>query len=104
MSLLPPLLLLWCVLVAVWHWPFSLVDIEPFDAWLWRAAGWPTIAVAIIGLLVSIRLPMAYCQYGCPTGVLLQYLRRHARSDQLTAADAIALVALVCATVPCLLS
>jgi NosR/NirI family transcriptional regulator, nitrous oxide reductase regulator len=88
LRLIRPLLLAWAMLVALCHWPFSLVDIEPFDAYSWRAAAWPTIAVAILGLIASLFVPMAYCRYGCPTGAALEYLRRHSKGDRLTRADA----------------
>ncbi len=90
LRLIRPLLLAWILLVAICHWPFSLVDIEPFDAYSWRAAAWPTIVVAIVGLAASLFIPMAYCRYGCPTGAVLEYLRRHSRSDRLTRADVFA--------------
>lgn len=85
-----PLLLVWVLLVACGHWAFSLVDIEPFDAYAWRAAAWPTCAVAVVGLIASLFLPLGYCRYGCPTGAILAHVRRHARSDRLTWADAFA--------------
>jgi hypothetical protein len=92
-----PLLLAWVLFVAMTNAPFSLVDVEPFDAYSWRAAAWPTIVVAIVGLVASLFMPMAYCRYGCPTGAILGFLRRHARSDRFGAADwfAIASLALV---------
>jgi NosR/NirI family nitrous oxide reductase transcriptional regulator len=86
---LPYLLLFWCVLVAMLALPFSLVDIEPFDAWVWHVAGWPSIVVAIVGLLASLFEPMAYCRFGCPTGALLGYLR-NASNPGWTARDWIA--------------
>ncbi len=82
-----PLLIAWVVLVSLLHWPFSLVDVEPFDAYSWRAAAWPTVLVAIVGITASLRIPMAYCRYGCATGAVLQYLRRHSKSDRWTRAD-----------------
>ena len=63
------------------HLPFSLVDLEPFDAWVYHAAGTATIAIAIIGLGASLFVPMAYCRYGCPTGALLNFIRFNSRSD-----------------------
>ena len=62
--------------------PFSLVDIEPFDAWVFYVAGWATITIAIVGLVASRYIPMAYCRYGCPTGTILNYLRFNSRSDR----------------------
>jgi NosR/NirI family transcriptional regulator, nitrous oxide reductase regulator len=82
-----PVLLVWILLVALLQLSFSLVDLEPFDAYAWRAAAWPTLAVALVGLAISIRIPMAYCRFGCPTGALLSYLRRSSSSNRLSRAD-----------------
>ena len=89
-----PALIAWVVLVSMMQLPFSLVDIEPFDAYAWRSAAWPTFCVAVIGIIASLRVPMAYCRCGCGTGAILQYLRRHSRSDRWTRADGFTLVCL----------
>lgn len=100
LGLIRPVLLGIVVLVPMLSWKLSLVDLEPFDAYAWRAAGWATIAIALGGLLFSLFIPMGYCHYGCPTGAVLGYLRRHSRSDRLTRSDALAIcllcIALVC--------
>jgi hypothetical protein len=88
---LPAVLLGWCVLVAMAGLPFSLVDIEPFDAWLLGVAGWASVTIAVVGLAASLATPMAYCRYGCPTGALLGYLRRHGRSGHWAPRDWFAL-------------
>ncbi len=98
-SLLPGMLLFWVVVVAISGSSFSLVDLEPFDAYLFEVAGWATILVALVGLLVSMFVPMAYCRYGCPTGALLEYLRRHARSDEWQRRDFFAVACLMAALV-----
>ncbi|WP_372722065.1 FMN-binding protein [Novipirellula sp.] len=90
LMLLPGLLLLWCLVVVMAALPFSLVDIEPFDAYVFRIAGWATIAVFVVGIVASLFVPMAYCRFGCPTGRLLDYLRFNARSDRWTIRDWIA--------------
>ncbi len=92
---LPAVLLVWCFLVGILHLPFSLVDIEPFDAWVFRAAGWATILVAVAGLIASLFVPMAYCRYGCPTGALLNHVRWNAASDRWTPRDWLAVLLLV---------
>jgi NosR/NirI family nitrous oxide reductase transcriptional regulator len=86
-------------LVALCNWPFNLVSIEPFDAYSWRAAAWPTVAVAIVGLGASLLVPMAYCRYGCPTGAIIEYLRRHRRSGRFTRTDLFAIGCLIAAAV-----
>ncbi|QDT65765.1 FMN-binding protein [Calycomorphotria hydatis] len=88
LNLIVPLLFVWVVLVAMIPLAFDLANIEPFDAYVWWAAGIPTIAIAVVGLVMSMFVPMAYCRFGCPTGSLLDYLRRTSRSDQLTWRDA----------------
>lgn len=59
--------------------PVSLSALEPFDAWVFGVAGIATISIAIIGLAASAFIPQAYCKYGCPTGLVLNYprTRRH---------------------------
>jgi hypothetical protein len=71
---LPFVLLLVVVVVGVRQLSFNLVSIEPFDAYLFRVAGWATITIAVVGLVASLFVPMAYCRYGCPTGALLNFL------------------------------
>lgn len=87
LRLLPALLLLLVVAVAMLHLPLSLVGIEPFDAFVIRIAGWATLSVAAVGLVVSMFIPMAYCHYGCPTGAMLRFLRWHGGSGRFTRAD-----------------
>ena len=96
-----PGLIAWAVLVTLFQLNFSLVDIEPFDAYSWRAAAWPTVLIAILGIVVSLRVPMAYCRFGCGTGAILQYLRRHSRSDQLTRSDLFAVLCLAVGLLLC---
>lgn len=91
LRLVPVVLLAWCVVVAMTTLPFSLVDIEPFDAWLIGIAGWASITIAIVGLVASLFVPMAYCRFGCPTGTLLNYLRVNGRSGQWSRRDWMAL-------------
>ncbi len=87
LKFIPALLLLWCVIVAVVPLSFSLVDIEPFDAWVFRVAGWATISIAVGGLAASSFVPMAYCRFGCPTGAMLNFLKFNSRSDRWSRRD-----------------
>ncbi|MEZ6138553.1 MAG: FMN-binding protein [Pirellulaceae bacterium] len=98
---IPMALLGWVLLVALRHLPFSLVDIEPFDAWVWTIAGAAALTIAIVGLVCSLFVPMAYCRYGCPTGKLLEYVRysKHGHWTKRDTAGLILLglaIALVC--------
>ncbi|MFI4876106.1 MAG: FMN-binding protein [Blastopirellula sp. JB062] len=90
LNAIPPVLLAWVVLVATARLSFSLVDIEPFDAYVWHIAGWGTIGVAIVGLIASLFTPMAYCRFGCPTGALLDYVRYNGKSEFWTRRDWVA--------------
>jgi uncharacterized protein with FMN-binding domain len=99
LAMLVPSLLVWCLLVGMLHWPYSLVDIEPFDAWVFRIAGGATLFIAIGGLAASCLIPMAYCKYGCPTGALLEFVRWHNKAERLTRGDFFAVACLVVAIV-----
>jgi len=71
---IPILLLGLVVATAIGHFSISLVNLEPFDAYLFRIAGWITLTIAVVGLVASAFVPMAYCRFGCPTGVMLNLL------------------------------
>lgn len=86
-AIIPFALLAWCIAVAMLPLPFSLVDVEPFDAWIIRAAGTATVVIAVAGLGLSLFVPMAYCRYGCPTGAVLNFLRFNSRSGRWDKAD-----------------
>lgn len=90
LSSLPVLLLAWILIVAMGHLPFSLVGLEPFDAFVFRIAGWATISVAVVGLIASLFVPRAYCRYGCPTGAMLKFLRVSAASERFGRRDWVA--------------
>lgn len=90
LSALPTVLLVWVVIVAITHLHFSLVAIEPFDAFVVRVAGWITIAIAIAGLVAALFIPRAYCRYGCPTGAMLKFIRISAASERFGRRDWIA--------------
>ena len=70
---------------------------EPFHAYLFRIAPWSALAFACLTLAASSMIPMGYCRFGCPTGRLLDYLRRSGSSQKLTWADAVAFSLLIVA-------
>ena len=94
LKIVPLLLLAWCIVVAMTQIPFSLANIEPFDAWIFRIAGWASLTIAVAGLAASMFVPMAYCRFACPTGAMLNYLRLNRRSHRWSPRDSFA-VALV---------
>jgi len=69
---IPFLLLAFIVLMAFRTSAHTVAILEPFDAYVWQVAGGVTIAIAILGLVASAYVPMAYCRYGCPTGAMLK--------------------------------
>jgi polyferredoxin len=75
----------------------NLSALEPFDAYLIGIAGWGSIAIAILGLVASLFVSMAYCRYGCPTGALLSFLRRNSSANQWSAGDSAATALLLVA-------
>lgn len=95
---LPGVILVAAYLALLFLPAADLSDWEPFHAYLFRIAGWSSIALAIVSLIVAALIPMGYCRFGCPTGRLLDHLRRTAKSDRIERSDwvtvAILLVAL----------
>lgn len=87
---LPAGLLALVIVVVMLNVPLNLAGIEPFDAYLVTTAGWATIAIAIVGLIAAGFIPQAYCKYGCPTGMLLDFVRSHGKADRFGVRDAVA--------------
>jgi NosR/NirI family nitrous oxide reductase transcriptional regulator len=63
----------------LFDWPVALAVLEPFDTYAWRV-GWSfSCLVWGASLVAAVWRPMAYCQLACPTGRLLDLLRRSRR-------------------------
>lgn len=90
LSFLPVLLLLWCLIIAMGHLPVSLVALEPFDAFVFRVAGWATLTIAVAGLISSVFINRSYCRYGCPTGAMLKFLRYQGSAEKFGTRDLVA--------------
>ena len=90
--------LLLIALAAAFHLiPVEVANLEPFDAWAWRAAGLSVLLLAAAGLLASVWIPQAYCRYGCPTGALLKWVRTAGPADRFSRRDALALACVIAA-------
>lgn len=74
--------------IVVLGLPVSLSALEPFDAWIFGIGGVVSIAIALVGLVVAAFIPQAYCKYGCPTGLVLDYARTRRHETGLTHRDA----------------
>jgi polyferredoxin len=88
---MPLVLLVVVLLTALLGWRVNLNALEPFDAYLVRVAGWSTIIIAVVGLIASLFVPLAYCRYGCPTGALLKFIRYSGHADHFGKRDFAAL-------------
>lgn len=64
-----------------------LAWLEPFDAYVLRVGVSFSLAVWAISLLLARFKPMAYCRLACPTGKLLDYVRRDAASHRIGVFD-----------------
>ena len=84
---LPAGLLLIAAATTIYGLPVSLVDLEPFDAYVPAVAGSVALVLFVVSLLASCLSPMAYCRHGCPTGALLDQLRLQGRSGRVTWRD-----------------
>jgi Na+-translocating ferredoxin:NAD+ oxidoreductase RnfG subunit len=98
LTALPWALLALALLAVVIPLPIAVVDLEPFDAYLPLIAGIPALVIFAVSLAVSIRYPMAYCRYGCPTGALLDHVRLNRKSGTFTWRDGVLVVCLAAAT------
>lgn len=94
---LAPGLLAVVLVIAFLQLPIDLAHLEPFDAYILKAAGWATASIAVAGLVASLFVAMAYCHYGCPTGALLNFVRSHGRSDRFSRRDIAAALLVVLA-------
>jgi len=88
---IPLVLLIVVLLTALLGWKVNLNALEPFDAYLFRVAGWSTLIIAVVGLIASLFVPLAYCRYGCPTGALLKFVRYAGHGDTFGKRDLVAL-------------
>ncbi len=95
--IVPAILLCVALLAALRVVTVNLANLEAFDAYLFTIAGWGSLGIAIVGLVASLFVPMAYCRFGCPTGALLNWLRWNARSDRWSPRDWFALTLLIAA-------
>jgi NosR/NirI family nitrous oxide reductase transcriptional regulator len=96
-KLIPVMLLLLVLAVTFLQLDFDLAGIEPFDAYLLKGAGLATIVVALSGIALSLLFPMAYCKFGCPTGWLLEFVRRRSGKDHFSDRDWVGLLLLAVA-------
>lgn len=95
LSKLPFVLLVFVLFSVAFGLRVDLNALEPFDAYLFRVAGWASLVIAIVGVLWSLVTPLAYCRYGCPTGALFKLLRFTGDADRFGTRDWLAAVCVV---------
>ena len=95
LAVIPGVMLLVAYACLLWSPGTDLSSWEPFHAYLFRICKWSAIVFAVITIVVSRFLPMAYCRYGCPTGYLLRYLKLSAKSGLIRKIDLIVLALLI---------
>lgn len=94
---IPAVLLTAAYVVALVGIDANLAAWEPFDAYLWPIGAAGAVVVAALSLALASVSPMAYCRFGCPTGQVLRYVRRHGRSQHWTIGDTGAVAAAIAA-------
>lgn len=75
--------LVWIVVPA----GINLAWLEPFDAYVLRVGVSFSLAIWAISLLLARFKPMAYCRLACPSGKLLDFVRRDAASHRIGVVD-----------------
>ncbi|MEL7499160.1 MAG: FMN-binding protein [Planctomycetota bacterium] len=90
LALIPGMLLIAVVAISVIGIPFNLASLEPFDGFAFRVSGWASISILVVGVAVSLFTPMAFCRFGCPTGLMLNFLKFRGDSYQLGLKDFVA--------------
>jgi len=90
LSRFPAALLVVGLVLAMYFLTFDLAWLEPFDGWVLKGAAAVSAAIAVIGLIVSVFVPQAYCRYGCPTGELLRFAKSGGNHDRLQRRDLVA--------------
>jgi len=101
---LPAVMLVAAYLTLVIRPAVDLSSWEPFHAYLFRIAPITATAFAAGTLIFAAFVPMGYCRFGCPTGFLIDHLRRSAKSDQVRRGDWVAIGLLAVAIAVPLLS
>ncbi|MHC4994105.1 MAG: FMN-binding protein [Planctomycetota bacterium] len=97
LKLIPLALLVAAVVIVTRRLDVGLAPLEAFDAWVIGVGGGATVAIAVTGLVAATAVPHAYCKYGCPTGLVLDYARASRRDDHLGKKDLFACVLLTIA-------
>ncbi len=95
-AVLPAILLAVSVVLGVFVVGFDLAKLEPFDAWVLKGAAVISAIIAVVGLIISLFQPLAFCRYGCPTGELLRLVKSGGSHDKLQRRDLIATIFVGC--------
>jgi NosR/NirI family transcriptional regulator, nitrous oxide reductase regulator len=69
--------------------PLCFAWLEPFNAYLWQIGFSISLIIWLASLLIAWWWPMAYCQHACPTGKILDIVRRSRRHQRSWQVDAV---------------
>lgn len=98
-AIFPAILLALSILLGTFAVGFDLAQLEPFDAWVLKSAAVVSAVIAVVGLLASLFVPLAFCRYGCPTGELLRLVKSGGGHDKVQRRDLIAAALVGCVAI-----
>ncbi len=87
MSVIPVLLLAVALVLSWGRSDTSLADLEPFDAYVIRTTAIAPVLIAVAGVVMATGVPLAYCRFGCPTGLVFRFVRSRGAGDRFTLLD-----------------
>lgn len=61
---------------------FDLTNIEPFAAFGFESASWIVRILAVVFLIAAVFYPRLWCRFFCPTGLMMNLLRRKKQSKK----------------------
>jgi len=65
------------IMILLWiGFVFDVFLVEPFAAFSITKASYFTMGLAGVFLVISLFVPKAWCNYFCPTGYLLEWIRK----------------------------
>lgn len=99
LAFFPAILLAASVVLAAFAVGFDLAQLEPFDAWVLKGAAVVSAIIAVVGLIASLFVPLAFCRYGCPTGELLRLVKSGGGHDKVQRRDLVAAALVGCVAV-----
>jgi len=70
------------IILLLFQVSIDLTELEPFAAFKYNLASTWTIILGIGFLIISVFIPKAWCNYFCPTGLILEFFRKPVKSTK----------------------